>query len=90
MSNVINREYERERKSTNDLRKTEYEFNVMEKRITDQSKWKIRAEKTNLIKDINNTSDKLTPSVDEWLEKKKQRNIRKANSGRILVKTPIN
>jgi hypothetical protein len=82
MSNVILREYERERKSTIDTRKTEYELSLLEKRFNDKSKWNSRADKTNLIKEVFRTSEikniKLTPSVDQWLEAKKLRNERKA------------
>ena len=83
MSSVIMREYERVRKSEFEFRKTENEFNTMEKRMNDRSKWIGRAEKTNLIKEVystgneNNKHGKLTPSVDQWLQAKKQRNVRK-------------
>ena len=57
MSSVILREYERERKSTIEVRKTEYELSLLEKRFNDKSKWNSRADKTNLIKDVFSTSE---------------------------------
>ncbi len=64
-SEVI-REYERERKREIDKRKNENDFVLMEKRLNDKSKWTDRVEKNNLLKQ---NSEKLTPSVDDWLAK---------------------
>ncbi len=75
---IIDKEFERNRKSDIGMRKTENEYAVMEKRINDKAKWRQRAEKTNLMKEIYHTTgtnlkcnmkERLTPSVDEWLEK---------------------
>ena len=81
MSTVVLREYERVRKSSAELKKTEYELNVLEKRFNDKSKWNMRADKANLIKEVFSKAEinnkNLTPSVDQWLELKRQRNERK-------------
>ncbi len=60
------RMYDRERKNEIGLRKNENDFALMEKRLNDKSKWNDRADKNILLKQ---NSDKLTPSVDEWLAK---------------------
>jgi hypothetical protein len=60
------REFDRERRHEVNVRKNENDFALLERRQNDRSKWIDRAEKNNLLKQ---NTDKLTPSVDEWLAK---------------------
>lgn len=74
-SNVYNKAYERERKSITDVRRTEAEFQQLEQRYNDKIKWKERAERNILIKGHNQNVEKLSPSIDEYLEKSRLKRI---------------
>lgn len=79
LSKTVSREYDRLTKLQAETRKVRQEQSIEDKRRAD--KWETRVEKNNILKNASSNA-KLSPSIDEWLDKSKQRQIMKSTNAK--------